>query len=91
MSDTRPSMSDLTPAVGGSIGGATVILFVTSQDLSQWVRLSGVIAAGIALCVGAYCERGIREARNGTEQARIEAANQPNVLVTNDPSDLMED
>lgn len=88
MSDNRPKIADLTPAVGGGIGGAAILAYLTQGDPSQWVRLSGIVCSALVLSVAAYCERGIRAQRNETEQIRIQAANEPNVIITNDPHGL---
>lgn len=87
----KPKMPDLTPAVGGGIGGAAILAYLSVNDPSEWVRLGGLVCSAVVLAVSAYCERGIRSDRNTTEQVRIQAANEPNVLVTDDFGAFEED
>lgn len=90
MSDSRPKTPELTPAVGGGIAGGAILAYLAMGDPSEWVRIAGLLGSALVLCVTAFCERGIRGERNATEQIRIQAAMEPNVLITNDPNGVGE-
>lgn len=69
-----PNMPELTP---GEASGYTVAVALVALaqlgDLGEWAQVAAIVTAGIVAAVTVLVTGRIREARNGTEQARLES------------------
>jgi hypothetical protein len=76
------NMPSVTP--GDGIGAATVAMFLglaMRDNATETENLVSIAAACLVACVVVFNHSRLRQARNLTEQTRIEATHQPTVLV----------
>lgn len=87
----RPPMPNLPPAPATVLGLGAAILLTVTQVESEWVQIAAILGATIVAVAVAAWDRGVRIARNDTEQQRIIASHHPDVIVTDDPSSVFDE
>ena len=81
----RPPMPDLPPAPATVLGLAAAVLLAVTQVDSEYVQIAAILGATILGVAVAAWDRGVRVARNETEQQRIAVSHHPDVIITDDP------